>query len=43
MLRARFALHMIPEDGAMARGTPPDEDSDDVAPDALSLLRRTPT
>jgi Hemerythrin HHE cation binding domain. len=31
---------MIPEDGAMARGTPPDEDSDDVAPDALSLLRR---
>jgi hemerythrin superfamily protein len=30
---------MIPEDGAMARGTPPDED-DDVAPDALSLLRR---
>lgn len=24
----------------MARGTPPDEDSDDVAPDALSLLRR---
>jgi hemerythrin superfamily protein len=31
---------MISEDGAMARGTPPDEDSDDVAPDALSLLRR---